>query len=96
VRPRARLRRSKPLKRGTPLCEAGDLVPLRFRRGADRDAPQRRAPCKLGRAPYLEPRFHAELQHGLSHLGLLGLLRQVTGCRWAPVAEASDKGSRAV
>jgi hypothetical protein len=38
---------------------------------------------------YLEPRFRAELAHGLLHLGLLGLLRRVTGTRWAPVG-ASD------
>jgi hypothetical protein len=44
---------------------------------------------------YLEPRFRAELQHGLGHLGLLGLLRRVTGSRWTPVAERSDERERA-
>jgi hypothetical protein len=50
---------------------------------------------ELDLLPYLEPRFRAELQHGLAHLGLLGLLRRVTGCRWAPVAGRSDAGRRA-
>ena len=31
----------------------------------------------------LEPRYRAELAHGLLHLGLLALLRRVTGMRWA-------------
>jgi hypothetical protein len=50
---------------------------------------------QLDLLPYLEPRFRAELQHGLGHLGLLGLLRRLTECRWTPVAERSDEGERA-
>jgi hypothetical protein len=50
---------------------------------------------ELDLLPYLEPRFRAELQHGLGHLGLLGLLRRVTGSRWAPIAEQPDEGRRA-
>jgi hypothetical protein len=45
--------------------------------------------------PYLEPRLRAELQLGLGHLGLLGLLRRVTGCRWTPVGERSEGVRRA-
>jgi hypothetical protein len=51
--------------------------------------------CQLDLLPYLEARHRAELAHGLGHLGLLGLLRRVTGCRWAPVHERSDEGRRA-
>jgi hypothetical protein len=50
---------------------------------------------QLDLLPYLEPCFRAELQHGLGHLGLLGLLRRVTGSRWTPVAERSDADRRA-
>jgi hypothetical protein len=50
---------------------------------------------QLALLPYLEPRFRAELQHGVGHLGLLGLLRRATGCRWAPVGRRSDEGKRA-
>jgi hypothetical protein len=35
--------------------------------------------------PHLEPRYRAELAHGLQHAGLLALLRRVSGARWAPV-----------
>ena len=45
--------------------------------------------------PYLEPRFRAELQHGLGHLGLLGLRRRLTANRWTPVAEWAEEGRRA-
>jgi hypothetical protein len=41
---------------------------------------------KLDLLPLLEPRFRAELAHGLTHIGLLALLRRVTGTRWAPAA----------
>jgi hypothetical protein len=33
----------------------------------------------------LEPRFRRELAHGVVHVGLLALLRRVTGTRWHPV-----------
>ena len=50
---------------------------------------------QLDLLPYLEPRLRAELQHGLGHLGLLGLLRRISGGRWAPIAERSDEDRRA-
>jgi hypothetical protein len=34
--------------------------------------------------PHLEPRHRAELAHALEHLPLIGVLRRVTGRRWAP------------
>jgi hypothetical protein len=34
--------------------------------------------------PHLEPAWRAELAHALRHVGLLGLLRRVTGTRWTP------------
>jgi hypothetical protein len=34
--------------------------------------------------PQLEPRFRTELAHALTHLSLVGVLRRVTGVRWAP------------
>jgi hypothetical protein len=34
--------------------------------------------------PHLEPRYRAELAHTLTHLPLIGVLRRVTGVRWAP------------
>jgi hypothetical protein len=37
---------------------------------------------QLDLLPYLEPRYRAELAHGLLHLGLLGLLGQISGTRW--------------
>jgi hypothetical protein len=40
---------------------------------------------RLDLLPRLEPHFRAELAHGLLHLGLLRLLRRVTGVRWAPL-----------
>jgi hypothetical protein len=49
---------------------------------------------RLDLLPHLEPRHRAELAHGLVHLGLLGLLRRVTGTRWAPV-DADDARSGA-
>ena len=39
---------------------------------------------ELDLTSHLEPRHRAELAHGLLHLGLLRLLRRVTGTRWAP------------
>ena len=45
--------------------------------------------------PYLEPRCRTELQHGLGHLGLLGLLRRVTGVRWMAVPKVPERGQRA-
>jgi hypothetical protein len=39
--------------------------------------------------PYLEPRVRTELAHALTHVGLLALLRRVTGTRWrSRVADA--------
>jgi hypothetical protein len=43
---------------------------------------------------HLEPRYRAELAHGLLHLGLLRLLRRVTGTRWWPTPTDEDKGRR--
>jgi hypothetical protein len=34
---------------------------------------------------HLEPRYLAELAHALRHVGLVALLRRVTGTRWQPV-----------
>jgi hypothetical protein len=39
---------------------------------------------ELDLLPRLEPRYRAELAHGLMHIGLLALLRCVTGARWKP------------
>jgi hypothetical protein len=39
---------------------------------------------------HLEPRYRAELSHGLLHLGLLRLLRRLTGTRWAPTPAGKD------
>jgi hypothetical protein len=50
---------------------------------------------QLDLLPHLEPRFRTELQHGLGHLGLLGLLRRVTGVRWMGVPQAPERGQRA-
>jgi hypothetical protein len=38
---------------------------------------------QLDLLPYLEPRYRAELAHGLLHIGLLGLLGRISGTRWA-------------
>ena len=46
---------------------------------------------ELDLLPHLEPRHRAELAHGLLHVGLLGLLRRVTGTRWT-VAESREDG----
>jgi hypothetical protein len=71
-------------------CDHADcVVPLR------REHHRRYDRGQLDLLPHLEPRFRAELQHGLGHLGLLGLLRRVTGCRWAPVPVRPDEGRRA-
>jgi hypothetical protein len=40
---------------------------------------------ELDLLPHLEPRCRDELAHALGHLGLLALLRLVTGARWRPV-----------
>jgi hypothetical protein len=55
---------------------------------------RRYARGQLDLLPYLEPRLRTELQHGLGHLGLLGLLRRVTGTRWTPAGERSGEGRR--
>jgi hypothetical protein len=47
---------------------------------------------QLDLLPHLEPRYRAELSHGLLHLGLFRLLRRVTGTRWAPAEEGDDLG----
>lgn len=54
------------------------VVPLdrRCRRAYDRG--------EFDLLPQLEPRYRAELAHGLQHVGLLLLLRRVTGMRWEP------------
>jgi hypothetical protein len=43
---------------------------------------------ELDLLPHLEPHFRTELAHGLTHLGLLRLLRRVTGLRWAALTAA--------
>jgi hypothetical protein len=43
---------------------------------------------ELDLLPHLEPHFRAELAHGVTHLGLLRLLRRVTGLRWAVLTAA--------
>ena len=40
---------------------------------------------ELDLLPHVEPSRRLELGHTLLHVGLLGLLRRVTGVRWAPV-----------
>jgi hypothetical protein len=42
---------------------------------------------ELDLLPHLEPRYRAELAHGLAHIGLVALLRRVTGARWAPTTD---------
>ncbi|MGH2741267.1 MAG: hypothetical protein ACRDN8_02045, partial [Thermoleophilaceae bacterium] len=43
---------------------------------------------------HLEPRYRAELAHGLMHLGLLRL-RRLTATRWAPAsAQTPDRKDR--
>jgi hypothetical protein len=37
---------------------------------------------ELDLLPHLEPGYRTELAHGLTHVGLLALLRRVTGARW--------------
>jgi hypothetical protein len=76
---------------GRPV-DAAHLVP-RSLGGCDRPecvAPLCR-PChrrydlgELDLLAHLEPGFRAERAHGLLHLGLLGLLRRVSGRRWQP------------
>jgi hypothetical protein len=44
---------------------------------------------ELDLLPHLEPSFRTELAHGLTHVGLLGLLRRVTGVRWGPSCRTS-------
>jgi 5-methylcytosine-specific restriction endonuclease McrA len=67
-----------------PAC----VVPLcrRCHRAFDRG--------QLDLLPHLEPRFRAELAHGLLHLGLLGLLRRVTSAR-GMTADLEEDSSRA-
>jgi hypothetical protein len=40
---------------------------------------------------HLEPGFRIELAHGLLHLGLLGLLRRVSGTRWEAAEPRGDR-----
>ena len=40
---------------------------------------------ELDRLPHLEPGNRAELAHALDHVGLVAVLRRVTGTRWQPV-----------
>jgi hypothetical protein len=47
---------------------------------------------RLDPLPHLEPRHRAGLAHGLRHLGLMALLRRVTGSRWTPQIE--DRAAR--
>jgi hypothetical protein len=42
---------------------------------------------ELDLLPHLEPRHRAELAHGLGHVGLVALLRRVSGVRWSPANE---------
>jgi hypothetical protein len=39
---------------------------------------------ELDLLPHLEPRCRAELAHAVLHVGLLRLLRRLTGTRWSP------------
>jgi hypothetical protein len=39
---------------------------------------------ELDLLPHLEPRCRAEVAHALTHLPLIGVLRRVSGRRWAP------------
>jgi hypothetical protein len=60
-------------------CDEPDcVVPLdrRCHRAYDRG--------ELDLLPYLEPCFRAELAHALLHVGLLRLLRRLTGTPWWP------------
>jgi hypothetical protein len=40
---------------------------------------------ELDLLPHLEPSYRSELAHALGHIGLVALLRRVTGTRWRPV-----------
>jgi hypothetical protein len=40
---------------------------------------------ELDLLPHLEPRYRPELAHGVGHVGVVALLRRVTGTRWVPV-----------
>jgi hypothetical protein len=40
---------------------------------------------ELDLLPHLEPGHRAELAHSVDHVGLIALLRRVTGTRWQPV-----------
>jgi hypothetical protein len=60
-------------------CDQPDcVVPLdrRCHRAYDRG--------ELDLLPHLEPRHRVELAHGLRHVGLVALLRRVSGARWSP------------
>jgi hypothetical protein len=60
-------------------CDDADcIVPLdrRCHRAYDRG--------ELDLLPHLEPGYRAELAHGVAHIGLVGLLRRVSGVRWSP------------
>jgi hypothetical protein len=103
VSPASRAQRAKVARQGCIVCggrpvdpahliprslggcdEPDCVVPLerRCHRSYDRG--------ELDLLPYLEPRYRTELAHGLVHLGLLGLLRRVSGTRWA----ASEGGEQ--
>jgi hypothetical protein len=47
---------------------------------------------ELDLLPHLERRHRAELAHAVVHIGLLCLLRRLTGARWSP-AETTPKGT---
>jgi hypothetical protein len=69
-------------------CDDPDcVVPLdrRCHRAYDRG--------ELDLLPHLEPRHRAELAHAVVHIGLLCLLRRLTGARWSP-AETTPKGTK--
>jgi hypothetical protein len=47
---------------------------------------------ELDLLPRLEPRYRVELAHGLLHLGLMRLLRRVSGTRWTPASTITSSG----
>lgn len=40
--------------------------------------------AELDLLPYVEPGYRAEVAHALTHIGLIAVLRRVTGTRWQP------------
>jgi hypothetical protein len=59
---------------GDPLC----VVPLCRHRAYDRG--------ELDLLRYVEPAWSAQLAHAVGHLGLIGALRRISGCRRESVA----------